>query len=390
MKKICVVTATRAEYGLFRPLLERIRLERELELCLVVTGAHLSKQHGYTVEEIKKDGFPIAKEIFMNLESTGAIDLNRETARLQEKIGAFFAQERPDFLLVLGDRYEMLSVAVAAMMCRIPIGHIHGGETTEGAIDEAIRHAITKMSYLHFTSLPEYRRRVIQLGEAPERVFTVGALGVENILKLDFLPKEEIRQLLGVEGDRPYAMVTFHPVTLEAEEEENQLAELMAAMRERRDLDYIVTFANADAGGNRINGLWRAFARQEPHVRLFSSLGSRNYLSALKEAAMVMGNSSSGILEAPSYKIPVINIGDRQKGRIQAACVKNCPPEKEAILAAMEACRQPDFQEMLKTLENPYGNGETSKKILDILKEYLFGNKIDLKKKFYDLDFREV
>lgn len=390
MKKVCVVTATRAEYGLFRPLLKRIQQEKELELCLVATGAHLSKQHGYTVEEIKKDGFPIAKEIFMNLESTSTIDLNRETARLQEKIGDFFAAERPDFLLVLGDRYEMLSVATAAMMCRIPIGHIHGGETTEGAIDEAIRHAITKMSYLHFTSLPEYRRRVIQLGEVPERVFTVGALGVENILKLELLPKEEIRQLLKVEKNRPYVMVTFHPVTLEAEEGEAQLKELMAAMRERRDFDYIVTFANADAGGNRINELWQAFAGQESHVRLFSSLGSRNYLSALKEAAMVMGNSSSGILEAPSFRIPVINIGDRQKGRLQAACVKNCPPEKEAILAAMEACQRPDFQDMLKTLENPYGNGETSKKILAILKEYLLGNKIELKKKFYDLDLREV
>ncbi len=384
MKKICIATATRAEYGLLKPLIRRVFQDQELELSLLATGSHLSKKHGYTVTEIEKDGFPIARRIPMNLDSTRPEELNRAMAGLQEKAGDFFAEEKPDFLLILGDRYEMLSIAIAAMMCRIPIGHMHGGETTEGAIDEAIRHAITKMSYLHFTSLPEYRKRVIQLGEAPERVFMTGALGVENILHMDFLGKEEIRKLLGVSGSGPYAMVTFHPVTLEAESAENQLNELLEAMKEHKEFDYIVTFANADEGGNRLNEIWQAFAEREPNVRVFASLGVRNYLSALKEAAFVMGNSSSGIIEAPSFQIPVINIGDRQKGRIQAGCTINCPPEKEAIAKAIEKSQQQEFQELLKTVKNPYGDGHTSQRILETVKEYLLEDKIALKKAFYD------
>lgn len=269
MKKVCVVTATRAEYGLLKPVIQGILQDGDLDLSLLVTGAHLSEMHGFTINEIIKDGFPIARQIPMELSDTGPEALNREMAKLQAEAGGFFMEEKPDLLLLLGDRYEMLSIAAAAMMCRIPIGHIHGGETTQGAIDEAIRHAITKMSYLHFTSIPEYRKRVIQLGEAPERVFTVGALGVENIKKLPLLGEEEIRKVLQIEPGRPYAMVTFHPVTLEADGAKKQLGELLGAMEKEETYEYAVTFANADSGGNELNQLWKAAAAENGHIHLF-------------------------------------------------------------------------------------------------------------------------
>lgn len=387
MKKVCVVTATRAEYGLLKPVIQGILQDGDFSLSLLVTGAHLSKMHGFTINEIIKDGFPIAKQIPMELSDTSPEALNREMAKLQAEAGVFFTEEKPDFLLLLGDRYEMLSVAAAAMMCRIPMGHIHGGETTEGAIDEAIRHAITKMSYLHFTSIPEYRKRVIQLGEAPERVFTVGALGVENIKKLPLLSEEEIRKILQIEPGRPYAMVTFHPVTLEAGGAKKQLTELLKAMGKEETYEYVVTFANADSGGNELNQLWKAAAAENEHIHLFSSLGVKNYLSALKYADMVLGNSSSGILEAPSFQIPVINIGDRQKGRLQAECIINCSPVEEEIRRAMETGRSQEFQAGLSLVENPYGKGDTSRQIMDIVKEYLREDRINLKKSFYDVEF---
>ena len=387
MKKVCVVTATRAEYGLLKPVIQGLFKESELELSLLVTGAHLSENQGYTVEEIEKDGFPIAKRIPMELSDTSPIALNREMARLQEEAGDFFAESKPDLLLLLGDRYEMMSVAAAAMMCRIPIGHIHGGETTEGAIDEAIRHAITKMSYLHFTSIPEYRKRVIQLGEAPERVFVVGALGVENIRKMELLSEEEMRKVLQIEKGKPYGMVTFHPVTLEADGANQQLKELMEAMKIEDSYEYVVTFSNADAGGNELNQLWKEFAAENNHVHLYASLGARNYLSAMKYADMVIGNSSSGILEAPSFRLPVINIGDRQKGRLQAECVINCEPAAEEIRKAMKQGRSREFQEKLKMVENPYGKGDTSTQIIEKVKEYLMEGRINLKKFFYDVEF---
>lgn len=387
MKRVCVVTATRAEYGLLKPVIQRIWQDKDLELSLLVTGAHLSEIYGYTADEIEKDGFPIAKRISMELSDTSPAALNREMAKLQAEAGNFFTEERPDFLLLLGDRYEMLSIAAAAMMFRIPIGHIHGGETTEGAIDEAVRHAITKMSYLHFTSIPEYRKRVIQLGEAPERVFTVGALGVENIMKLPLLREEEIRKVLQIEPERPYIMVTFHPVTLEAGGARKQLEELMEAMKKEEIYEYVVTFANADSGGNELNQLWKEFSAANRHIHLYSSLGVRKYLSAVKYADMVMGNSSSGILEAPSFRIPVINIGDRQKGRLQADCIINCLPEAEEICCAVKKGRSQEFQAKLRHVENPYGKGDTSRQIVEKIREYLNEDKINLKKSFYNVKF---
>ena len=387
MKKICIVTATRAEYGLLKPVIQGFLQEPELELCLLVTGAHLSENHGRTVEEIEKDGFPIAKRIPMELSDTSPIAINREMARLQSEAGTFFMETKPDFLLLLGDRYEIISIAMAAMMCRLPIGHIHGGETTEGAIDEAIRHAVTKMSYLHFTSIPEYRKRVIQLGESPERVFVVGALGVENIRKMPLLSEEEIRKVIQIEREQPYGMVTFHPVTLEADGAKQQLKELMEAMKIEDGYEYVVTFANADAGGNELNQLWKEFSAENDHVHLFASLGAKNYLSAMKYSDMVIGNSSSGILEAPSFQLPVINIGDRQKGRLQADCIINCEPVAEEIRKAMEKGKSREFQEKLKSVENPYGKGDTSKQIIARVKEYLMEGRINLKKSFYDVEF---
>lgn len=388
MKKVCVVTATRAEYGLLKPVLRRIESDSELELSLLVTGTHLSKQYGHTVDEIEKDGFAISKKISMDFSDTGEVALNQEMAKLQAAAGVFFAEEKPDILLILGDRYEMLSIAIAAMMCRIPIGHIHGGETTQGAVDEAIRHAITKMSYLHFTSIPEYRNRVIQLGENPERVFCVGALGVENITSIPLLSETEIRVELSVAEKKPYVMVTFHPVTLESESPEVQLKELMKVMSDEKQYDYVVTFANADAGGSRLNELWQEFVKDNDNVHLYASLGVKKYLSALKYACMVMGNSSSGILEAPSFKLPVINIGDRQKGRLQADCIINCEPNSSAIRAAMQEGMSEDFRNKLEKVENPYGKGDTSMQIMKQVKDFLFSDKVDLKKAFYDVEWK--
>lgn len=388
MKKVCAVTATRAEYGLLKPVLRRIESDSELELSLLVTGTHLSKQYGHTVDEIEKDGFAISKKIPMDFSDTGEVALNQEMAKLQAAAGVFFAEEKPDILLILGDRYEMLSIAIAAMMCRIPIGHIHGGETTQGAVDEAIRHAITKMSYLHFTSIPEYRNRVIQLGENPERVFCVGALGVENITSIPLLSETEIRVELSVAEKKPYVMVTFHPVTLESESPEVQLKELMKVLSDEKQYDYVVTFANADAGGSRLNELWQEFAKDNDNVHLYASLGVKKYLSALKYACMVMGNSSSGILEAPSFKLPVINIGDRQKGRLQADCIINCEPNSSAIRAAMQEGMSEDFRNKLEKVENPYGKGDTSMQIMKQVKAFLFSDKVDLKKAFYDVEWK--
>ena len=296
----------------------------------------------------------------------------------------YFEKTKPDMLIVLGDRYETLAVCCSAMNQKIPIAHLYGGETTEGAVDESIRHAITKLSYLHFTSTEEYRRRVIQLGEDPSRVFSVGAIGIENILKEELLNKQELEKSINFTLEKQYAVITFHPVTLEGNNSSEQFEALLSACKNHKDMKFIFTKANADANGRVINQLIDRFVEENDNAAAFTSLGMHRYLSSLKYCTMVIGNSSSGLLEAPSFGVPTINIGDRQKGRLQASSVINCEPTKDEIDKAITLALSEEFKESAHNTINPYGDGNTSGKIVDVIKDFLLNDKIDLKKKFYD------
>lgn len=381
MKKIAIVTATRAEYGLLTPLIRKVTESKDFILDLIVTGTHLSEKHGYTLDCILKDGFPVAHKIPILEKGNTPYDISVVMANAIKKFAACFQEDRPDMVVILGDRTEMLGVASAAMNERIPIAHIHGGEITEGAVDDCVRHALTKMSYLHFTSADVYRRRVIQLGEQPERVFNVGSLGAENILKAPLLTENEIRSAVGIPENMPYALVTFHPVTLEDCSAGKQAEELCKVMAAKDGYFYLLTKANADAGGDLINQIMEAFAHERENVSLKDSLGMISYLSALKYASFVMGNSSSGILEAPLMGIPAINIGDRQKGRLTAETVINCKAEYTEIVSAIDKAER-----MPHVVTHIYGDGTTSAQIMSVLQEILT-SPIEMKKKFFDVNY---
>jgi GDP/UDP-N,N'-diacetylbacillosamine 2-epimerase (hydrolysing) len=387
MKKIIsILTATRAEYGLLKPIIAKLNTVDEFDVRIVATGAHLSPEFGLTYQEIEKDGFLIDEKIEILLSSDTPSSISKSMGLAMISFADYFEKLKPDLLVVLGDRYETLAVVTTAMNQRIPIVHLYGGETTEGAIDESIRHAITKMSYLHFTSTDEYRKRVIQLGEDPARVFNVGAIGIENILNEKLLSKKELENELNISLSKPYAVVTYHPVTLENNSSEKQIESLLEVCKEYKDLEFIFTKANADAEGRIINQYIDRYARENENIFAFTSLGMRNYLSALKYCKVVIGNSSSGIVEAPSFGIPTVNIGDRQKGRIQASSVINCEPNKESIRKALDLALSNEFIEKAKKTVNPYGDGDTSNKVVEVIKDYLINDKINLKKKFYDCE----
>ena len=386
---ICVLTTTRADYGILRPLLLALSEDGSLDLRLLVTGTHLSEDFGMTVREIEADGFSIDARISILENSSDAPGaMFHSMARAIEGFGSYFQDCRPALLVVLGDRYETFAVCAAAVSVCIPSAHLHGGETTEGAMDECFRHCITKMSYLHFTAAEPYRRRVIQLGEDPARVFNVGGLGVENALHTDFLTPEQLESDLRFPLlQKPYVVTTFHPVTLEPGSAEAQLEELLAAIASREDLHFLITKSNADTGGQCINERLDIFEKEHSHCHVVASLGMRRYMSALKYALCVLGNSSSGLLEAPSFGIPTINIGDRQRGRIQAESVLNCRPEREDILRALERACSPDFRKKAAAARNPYGDGNTSEHICKIIKSMLSSGQVDLKKQFYTINF---
>jgi GDP/UDP-N,N'-diacetylbacillosamine 2-epimerase (hydrolysing) len=387
-KKICVLTATRAEYGLLKPVIKKLMEVPNFDTRVVVTGAHLSPEFGMTYKEIERDGITIDDkiEILLSADTYSAISKSMGLAMIS--FAEYFSRLDPAMLLVLGDRYETLAVCCAAMNQRIPIAHMHGGETTEGAIDECIRHAITKMSYLHFTSTEQYRNRVIQLGEQPDRVFNVGATGVENILKEKLYSKEELEKAINIKLDRPYAVVTFHPVTLEDDKSAEQFQSLLHVCRQHKEMKFIFTKANSDANGRIINRIIEEYVKENDNAYAFTSLGMLCYLSALKYCEVVMGNSSSGILEAPSLGVPTINIGDRQKGRIQTDSIINCKPELGEIENAMTLALTEVFKNKARNTVNPYGDGTTSEKIIKKLKDFLLNDKIDLKKKFYDYEVK--
>lgn len=379
MKKIAIVTATRAEYGILTPLIRKVNDDKELELDLIVTGTHLSKKYGDTVSFIEEDGFPIARLIPIMEEGNTPYDISLIMANAIKGFAKYFQEDRPDMVIILGDRTEMLGVACAAMNERIPIAHLHGGEVTRGAVDDCVRHALTKMSYLHFTSAEEYRKRVIQLGEDPDRVFNVGSLGTENILHVPLLDEEQIRELTGIPKEIPYSVVTFHPVTLEKDTAEVQTRELCKAMDKRQDLFFLITMANADSGGDVVNSIIDEFAGMHKNAKFVANLGLVGYLSAVRRAKFVLGNSSSGIIEAPVIGTPTVNIGDRQQGRLMADTVVCCEPRSDAIENAMIIA-----EKMEHCPSYLYGDGKTSDKIIEIIKNIL-QDEMELKKVFYDL-----
>lgn len=384
MKRICILTATRAEYGLLKPIINKLIADTNYDVRVVATGAHLSAEFGLTYKEIKNDGIKIDEKIEILLSSDTPAAISKSMGLAMISFADYFEKLKPDLLIVLGDRYETLAVSMTAMNHRIPIAHLYGGEITEGAADDAIRHAITKLSYLHFTSTEEYRNRVIQLGEQPERVYSVGAIGIENILSEKLLLKNELEELLQFKLDQPYAVVTFHPVTLENNSAEQQINELLSAVSHFPKMKFIFTKANADTNGRIINQMIDQYVNQNDNTIAFSSLGSLKYLSLLKYSSLVLGNSSSGILEAPSFGIPTVNIGDRQKGRLQARSIINCDPMEIEIIAAMDTALSKEFIQLASGVNNPYGDGCTSDKIINLIRKAL-NNPINLKKNFYDL-----
>jgi UDP-N-acetyl-D-glucosamine 2-epimerase, UDP-hydrolysing len=383
MRKICLVTGTRAEYGLLYWLLKEIEADDNLRLQIIVTGMHLSPEFGLTYKEIEKD-FKIDKKIEMLLSSDTAIGISKSMGLAQISFSEAYDSLKPDIVVVLGDRYEIFSAVSAAMIARIPIAHIHGGEATEGLIDEAIRHSITKMSHLHFTATDKYRNRVIQLGEHPDRVFNVGGMGIENIKRLKLLTKEEFEESIKFKLNKKNILVTFHPVTLENSTAGEQFQELLNAIDKLEDTNIIFTKANSDTDGRVINSMIDEYVSKNKDKSIcFTSLGQLRYLSALQYMDAVVGNSSSGLAEAPSFKIATINIGDRQKGRIKASSVIDCRPDKNSILKAFSGLYSYEFQQKLKNVVNPYGDGCAGKKIIRIIKEVDLSS--ILKKTFYDL-----
>jgi GDP/UDP-N,N'-diacetylbacillosamine 2-epimerase (hydrolysing) len=384
MLKICVVTGTRAEYGLLYWTIKAIKDNPNMELSLLVTGMHLSSEFGCTYKQIEADGFRIDGKVEMLLSSDSSVGISKSMGLGIIGFSDYFDIIKPHWILVLGDRFEIFSAVVAAMNARIAIAHCHGGEATEGLIDEAIRHSITKMSHLHFTATDEYRNRVIQLGEQPDKVFKVGALGIENINRINLLDKNSFEKSIDFKLGKLNFLVTYHPVTLENESAEKQFKALLDALGLYEDASIIFTKSNADHDGRIINRLIDKFLVSNSHRAIaFESLGQLRYLSAIKHCQLVIGNSSSGLIEVPSFKKPTINIGERQRGRIQAESVISCEPTRRAIVDAIEFALSPSFQEKVMNVKNPYGEGNPSEIIVQtILSTPLQGL---IKKKFYNL-----
>lgn len=391
MKNIAVVTGTRAEYGLLRPLIEKIEQDNELKLTLIVTGAHLEPRLGETIKEIEADGHHVDYRVPMNLHSDTEHDILCSMGRELSGLADVFEQSTPDLLVLLGDRYEILMAGICALINRIPVAHIHGGELTKGLIDDGIRHSLTKISSIHFTSTEEYRHRVIQMGERPDTVFNVGALGVENVHRIQDarkLSRDELTQKFGINWDQPIIIVTFHPVTLEADTSEAQMNGLLTVLEKHSEYNYIFTYANADTGGHVINDLIDEFVQKHGNSKAYASMGMVGYLSTLSYATAVVGNSSSGILEVPSFGIPTVNIGDRQGGRVHADSVIDCDPDINNIESAFEKALSCKFRECCKSVKNPYDKPGTSDAIISHIKKYLQNFKTT-EKDFYDLPVEE-
>ncbi len=386
MYKVAVVTGTRAEYGLLRPVLEKMREDSGLDVRLLVTGSHLSEAFGYTVREIEEDGFAIAAklDILSPAVPPGRAGTAQRSALALQGFLGLLAQEAPAAVLLLGDRYEILAAALAAGFLGIPVAHISGGDVTCGADDDWYRHCVSKIAKLHFPSCEKYRQRLLRMGESPEMVYNVGGLGDENIRGL-FLPdRRTLATSLGIPEKGPLALVTYHPETATGRSLQSQAEALLGAVRRNPGLFYLFTGANADAGGAELNDLYADFCTKQPNCALLHSLGVLRYLGAMKEAVLVLGNSSSGVVETPSLGVPTVNIGCRQKGRMICENVLCCGVSEEEIDAAMKEALRPAFREKAKKTQSPYRGGDTSGTIVRILKERLADGSLQGPKLFYD------
>ena len=382
-RKICVITGTRAEYGLLRWIMQGIKDDPDLKLQIIVTGMHLSPEFGLTYREIELDGFQIDRKVEMLISSDTAVGIAKSIGLGLIGFADVLDELKPDLMIVLGDRFETFAAVASALVARIPVAHLHGGEKTEGAFDEALRHSITKMSQLHFVAADEYRNRVIQLGEQPERVFLVGGLGIENIKRLKLLDRTELEASLDFKLGQKSLLITFHSSTLEASTAEKQMSELLSALSALDETQLVFTLPNADNDGRALIKMVEQFVSSHPNARAYSSLGQLRYLSCIAQVDGVVGNSSSGLMEAPSFKKGTINIGDRQLGRLQAASVINCEPNSTSIESALRKLYSTDFQEILPYVVNPYGEEGAASKVVDILKSCTLDGLV--KKTFYDL-----
>lgn len=384
MKKIAVVTATRAEYGLLSPVIKKLRAfeSESFKADLIVTGTHLSKQYGMTVSEIDDR---IDHKIPISVKSASGADISANQAEVLVKFTGLFLAEKYNGLVILGDRYEMLAIAIAAGNTHTPIFHLCGGDTTEGALDEWIRHSITKMSYLHFVTNEESHKRVVQLGENPGRVFNFGSTSIDNILNVADMTKAESLQSIGLD-DCKYVLCTYHPVTMEDGSVDDQIEYFIGAINYFPELQFIVTKSNADQGGARINELLDEAEKKIDNLHVFTSLGVRRYLSLMKYAEFVLGNSSSGIIETPAFHVPTVNIGYRQRGRLQSESIINCGEDTNSIVKAIGKAMKPDFKAVCSKVVSPYGDGHAAESIAHKVYEIVAEGDIDLKKKFFDID----
>ncbi|WP_318432653.1 UDP-N-acetylglucosamine 2-epimerase [Photobacterium leiognathi] len=385
MRKICVVTATRAEYGLLKCLLEDIQNDSELELQIISTGTHLSPEFGLTHQQILNDGFDVNKKIEILLSSDTPIGVSKSMGLAQISFAEAFDELQPDIIVVLGDRYELIPIVSTANIARIPVAHLSGGELTEGAIDELIRHAITKLSQLHFTAMDEYTQRVIQMGELPERVFTVGEVGLDNLLRMQLMTREEFEAAIEHPLKNKNILFTYHPETTQnIDEVKSDFTKILQGLEQLDETLIIFTKANADVGGRLINKMIDEYVNTHSENAIsFTSLGQLRYLSALQYVDAVVGNSSSGIVEAPSFKVATVNIGNRQKGRVRAESIIDIDVNAEQLVSSINTINTPEFKATLKKIVNPYGQGNSSRQVIDILKH------TDLnclkKKPFYDI-----
>jgi len=368
-KKVAIFTGTRAEYGLLSQIIGKVAKDSELILQLWVGGMHLLEKFGYTKQQIVEDGFEIAAELDFLLPEDNPVAVTTSMGKAVIQAGEAFAKLKPDVMILLGDRFETFAIAQAALIANVPVAHIHGGEITEAAMDDAIRHAITKLSHVHFTANETYRQRVIQLGEQPDRVFNVGAPGIDNIMHLPLLSQKQLSEELGLNDNKPYFLITYHPETLSGDSGIDSLNALIEALDDYRSHDLFITYPNADTYGQAlIDRLEKLRAEQPERVHLFQSVGQLKYLSAMKYCQAVIGNSSSGIIEAPSFHVPTVNIGDRQKGRMASQTVIHCREDKPAITAALEKATSDRFLNDIQCFDNPYGDGHSCQKIIDLLK----------------------
>ena len=383
MRKICFVTGTRAEYGLLSRLMRLVKEDNDLQLQVIATNMHLMPEYGETYKEIEKDGFTIDKKVYMHKPSDDAHGIISSMAEEMQGMNDALSELKPDILVLLGDRYEILVAAQVALIHRVPIAHIHGGEVTEGAFDDAIRHSVTKMSSLHFTSCEEYRHRVIQMGEQPSRVFDVGSLGVENIKAVPLMTKDELEASLDFKIDTQTILVTYHPVTLGGDPAKD-IREFLDALDQFKDLKVIFTMPNSDTGRDAIALAVENYVKNHSNrAKAYTSLGLKRYLSTLQFVEAAVGNSSSGIIEVPSFGIPTLNIGDRQKGRLASKSVVNCGTSKDEVIAGLKLCLSEEMQKAAKTYENPYAKPDTANLIYQELKNVELAG-LNLKT-FYDL-----